>query len=112
MRRLGNPARPGEVNYHMFDRYTAAHAATGIGLGVARLKWWQALIFAVGWEIIETPLKRAIPQIFPYDSEDTFLNAAGDVVGMMTGYGVWRLLDSAAKRREARRSLPATSDDR
>lgn len=97
--RLGNPgARDGEVNFSLFDRYTVAHYATGIGLGVMRLKWWQALIFAVGWEIVESPLKRAIPKAFPYSSEDTLTNAAGDVLGMMAGWGTWKLIDKAATR--------------
>lgn len=97
-KKLGNSkAKDGEVNYDLFDRYTVAHFATGIGLGVARLKWWQALMFAVGWEIIETPLKRAIPGIFPYSSEDTLKNAAGDAIGMMAGWGAWRLLDRASR---------------
>lgn len=97
--RLGNQkARNGEVNYHLFDRYTVAHYATGIGLGVMRLKWWQALLFSVGWEIIETPLKRAIPGAFPYSSEDTLVNALGDTIGMMAGWGSWQLLERATKR--------------
>lgn len=97
-KRLGNArAKDGEVNYDLFDRYTVAHFAAGIGLGVARLKWWQALIFAVGWEIVETPLKRAIPGVFPYSSEDTLRNAAGDAIGMMAGWGVWRLLEKASR---------------
>lgn len=105
MRRLGNPARPGEVNYHLVDRYTVAHFATGVGLGVARLQWWQALIFAVGWEIVETPLKRAIPKAFPYHSEDSLANALGDVAGMMAGWGTWKLIDAKADAM-ARKSLP------
>lgn len=91
-KQLGNPARKGEVNYHMFDRYTVAHFATGIGLGVMRLNWWQAAIFAIGWELIETPLKRAIPRAFPYSSEDTLANATGDALGMMAGWAIWQLI--------------------
>ena len=95
---LGNPARPGEVNYDFFDRYTAAHFATGIGLGVARLNWWQAALFAIGWEIIESPLKRAVPRAFPYSSEDTLSNAAGDVLGMMAGWGSWQIISHASRK--------------
>ena len=98
-RRLGNPkARNGEVNYSLFDRYTVAHYATGIGLGVMRLKWWQALLFSIGWEIIETPLKRAVPGVFPYSSEDTLVNAIGDTIGMMAGWGSWKLIEKASTR--------------
>lgn len=92
-RRLGNPAaRPGQVNFHFVDRYTVAHFAAGIGLGVMRLNWWQAALFAVGWEIIETPLKRAVPKAFPYSSEDTLANATGDALGMFAGWATWKLI--------------------
>lgn len=95
--KLGNPSKPGEVNYDFFDRYTVAHFATGIGLGVMRLNWWQAALFAIGWEIIESPLKRAVPRAFPYSSEDTLANAAGDVLGMMAGWGSWQLISRASR---------------
>jgi hypothetical protein len=91
-------AKSGEVNYHLFDRYTVAHFATGIGLGVMRLNWWQAALFAIGWEIIESPLKRAVPRAFPYSSEDTLANAFGDALGMMAGWGAWQIVDRRARR--------------
>jgi hypothetical protein len=95
---IGNPSRPGEVNHGMFDRYALAHGAVGVGLGVARAKWWQALAFTVAWELVESPLKRRFPRAFPYSSEDTMRNAIGDSIAVMAGWGLWKLLEKAAER--------------
>jgi hypothetical protein len=96
---IDNPAKPGEINYHLFDRYTIAHGCVGVGLGVMRAKWWQALLFTIGWEIIETPLKRAFPRAFPYSSEDSLANAVGDSMAVMAGWAGWKMLERAADRR-------------
>jgi hypothetical protein len=41
------------------DKYTLAHYAFGVVLGAARLPWWAALAVAIGWEVVERPLKVA-----------------------------------------------------
>jgi len=92
---LSNPGREavrGEINYPPVDRFTAAHYAWGVIMGAARLPWWGALTIAIGWEILERPLKRAVPGAFPHSTQDTVANAVGDAVGMMAGWGTWRLL--------------------
>ena len=92
---LGNPGREavaGEINYPAVDRFTAAHYAWGVILGAARLPWWGAAIFAVGWEFVERPLKRAMPKAFPHSTQDTIANATGDAIAMMAGYGTWQLM--------------------
>jgi len=90
---IGQPATPGQINYALFDRYTIAHGAVGVGLGVMRAKWWQALALTVAWELIETPIKRRFPGAFPYKTEDSLQNAIGDSIGVMAGWGAWKLLE-------------------
>lgn len=74
------------------DRYTVGHGMIGFLLGLARLPWWAALGAAVGWELIENPIKRAMPEWFPVGISDTAENAALDVAAWMAGYGAARLL--------------------
>ena len=75
----------------LVDRYTAAHYAAGIVLGAARLPWWAALSLAIGWEIVERPLKREFPDLFPQAIQDSWSNMAGDASSMMAGWATWRL---------------------
>jgi len=102
-RGLSNPgnrtAYPGEINYPPLDRFTAAHYAVGVILGAARVPWWGALIFAVGWEIIERPIKRAAPRLFPHGTQDTVPNMICDALAMVGGYTTWQLLPPAPTER-------------
>lgn len=96
-RRLGaaRTARPGEINYPAIDRFTLAHYAWGVILGASRFPLWGALAFAVGWEIIERPLKRRLPRIFPHGTQDTVPNMIGDASAMLLGWATWRVLPPA-----------------
>jgi hypothetical protein len=78
------------INNNAVDRYTLAHFAWGVILGAARLPWWGTAGAAVGWEIIERPLKNHFPKVFPYSSQDTLANAAVDALAIMAGWGLWR----------------------
>ncbi len=84
-------ARPGEINGSAFDRFTVGHAAVGVILGLVRVPWWVALGTAVGWEIIERPLKRHVPQMFPHATQDSLPNALVDVAAMVLGWGAMSL---------------------
>lgn len=81
------------------DRYTLAHGAVGVLMGAMRFPFWAAAGTAVGWEAIERPLKDRLPDLFPYNSQDSWKNVVGDVAGMMAGYGLWRLLVYLANRK-------------
>lgn len=92
---IGNPqrtARNNEVNFHIVDRFTLVHFGVGVVLGLIGFKWWAAAGTAIGWEVIERPLKRTIPQIFPHSTQDTFANAAGDATAMVVGWGIVRAM--------------------
>ena len=89
---LGRAARRGEINGDAVDRFTLAHGAAGVLLGLGRVPWWAALGLAVGWELAERPLKRAVPRIFPHASQDSLANATCDVLAVMLGWGAMKLL--------------------
>jgi len=80
------------INVDPVDRFTIGPFAVGTLLGLARMPWWGAVAFAVGWEIIEDPLKDWIPGIFPHASHDSFTNSAFDAIAMVSGWAVIQLL--------------------
>lgn len=83
------PARAG-VNKEAVDAFTLAHIAFGALLGIIGVPWWVAAGFAVGWELLERPMKATTPQMFPVSSQDSFANAAFDAVGMFGGWAAAR----------------------
>ncbi len=95
---LSAPARralPGEIDFPPTDRFTAGHFAIGVLMGLVKTPWWGATGVAVGWEVLERPLKRSVPAFFPtYPdvTQDTLPNAAVDAVAMIVGWGITRLL--------------------
>lgn len=78
-------ALPGEINFPLFDRYTLAHAAMGAVLGAVGVSPRGVLALAVGWEVVERPLKVLVPAIFPSETQDSLLNSAGDIAAMVGG---------------------------
>lgn len=85
-------ALPGEINHDAVDRFTIGHAAVGTIMGLARLPWWVAITVAIGWEVIENPLKDRFPQLFPHATHDTLANATFDALAMIAGYAFIRAL--------------------
>lgn len=98
------PAAPGEINGDAFDRYTLGHLAAGVLLGLGRVPLPAALVVAVGWELLENPLKNAVPSAFPHSTHDSFKNAAVDAAAVMLG---WAAMRSLPKPKQA---LPAEQD--
>lgn len=76
----------------VFDRYTLGHAAAGALYAWMGLKWPTAMALAFGWELLENPLKRNLPSVFPDACQDSAPNAVGDVLAVVAAYGVTRLL--------------------
>lgn len=79
-------ASPGEINGDVVDRFTLAHGAAGVLAGSVGVGPLGALALAVGWEIVERPLKRALPGAFPNATQDTWGNMVGDVGAFMIGW--------------------------
>jgi hypothetical protein len=90
-------AEPGEINWPPFDRFTLGHLAVGIMLGLIRMPWWGAGTFAVGWEIVERPMKDNFPGLFPHATQDTLPNAVVDAAAMMVGWGIIQLFPKDVK---------------
>jgi hypothetical protein len=87
-------ATNGQIDHHTIDRYTPAHAAVGFVMGIARAPWWLAVSTAVGWEVVESRLKQARPDLFHQPTEDTPENAVVDAAAWILGWGVgYRLTD-------------------
>jgi hypothetical protein len=61
-------------------------------MGAARFPWWAAVGVAIGWEIVERPLKDRFGKHFPYSTQDTKINALIDAMAMVSGYAAWRAL--------------------
>lgn len=76
----------------------------GAALGLVRAPWWLSLLLAVGWEVVERPLKRATPGGYWHKdaegkpTQDTWGNMTGDVVGWTAGWAAGRGLRRAADR--------------
>lgn len=83
-------SQPGEINYEAIDRFTIPHASAGVVLGAARLPFWAVALIAVGWELVERPLKDAAPSLFPRRSQDSAVNATFDALAMIGGWALWR----------------------
>jgi hypothetical protein len=88
------PARKGESNYEMFDRYTLMHAGIGAALGAAGVSPGLAFWSTVGWEIVEPQLKRTNPRLFPKSSIDSAANKVGDFAAFMGAYFLMRERES------------------
>jgi len=93
-------AAPGELNHAIVDVYSLAHGSIGvIAALVVGLGFWATLALAVGWEIFEHVAKNVVPRLFPFPTQDTLLNSAGDVLSTMVGWTIARLARRGWTRR-------------
>ena len=80
---------PGEQA--LVDRWTTGHGAIGVLYGsVTNMPWWLAAALAVGWEIVENPLKDRYPDFFPDSKYDSLPTAVGDAAAVMIGFWLGR----------------------
>lgn len=93
-------ALPGEINHGPVDRWTLGHIGVGWGLGLFRAPWWVALGVALGWELIENPMKKHVFRTMVGSTQDTFVNSAIDVAALMAGWGMIMALPPPVRRRE------------
>lgn len=76
------------VNKNIVDRYTYGHFGVGMFIGAWNAPEWLAVLIAVGYEIIEHPIKQKLSNIFPTKTDESFKNAAMDAVTMYAGYKI------------------------
>lgn len=74
------------INQRPVDRFTLAHLVGGFIAGELGAPPAVAVAVAVGWELLERPLKRAAPGAFPNPSQDSLSNAAVDAAAFLGGY--------------------------
>jgi len=86
------PARPGEINYALLDRFTFAHFGIGIGYGLLGFTFNVSIGLAFAWELLENPLKANLPFLFPHATADTFRNIVGDILALTVGWAVVQYL--------------------
>ena len=79
-------AKKNEINGVYFDRFTFLHFGSGYVFGKLPVNPIEALIVAVGWEIVEDRLKKSYPKYFPNATYDTKENALTDVGAFMLAY--------------------------
>ena len=85
-------AKPGEVNHDCVDRFTFVHATIGVVYGLVGLGFTSACVLAIGWELIENPLKAYVPRVFPNATRDTLRNALCDTLAVLGGWSAVALL--------------------
>ena len=81
-----------QINKVPVDRFTMAHMGVGMILGALQIRERYAIGIAVGWELLEIPLKKKIPAMFPHSSQDIPANAVIDAFSMYAGYKIVTLL--------------------
>ncbi len=74
----------------MVDRFTLVHASLGAGYALVGLPFLVTLGLALLWEVVEDPLKAALPALFPHATADTLQNATGDVLALLGGWAIVR----------------------
>lgn len=85
-------ATPGAINGDPVDRFTLAHAGVGFGYGLLKLPFVATVVLAIGWELLERPLKDRFPAMFPHASQDTAPNALLDSAAVLGGWALGRSL--------------------
>jgi hypothetical protein len=96
-------AAPGDVNHALLDSFSLVHVAAGVVFGALGLPFVPMLVLAFGWEIAEHLLKDCIPGAFVHPTQDTLLNAAGDIVVALLGWALGRAARLSARNVRHRR---------
>ncbi len=74
------------VNESVIDIWTTAHFAWGVFARAVKLPLWLTVALATAFEVVEVPLERVFPSVFPYRTTDTLDNAIGDVAAVTAGW--------------------------
>ncbi len=79
-----------EVPKSPIDVYTIGHLAWGAILASIGVPFWGAFAASVVFEIVENPMKKHIPQLFPETVLDPPGNQVMDTVGVLAGWALIR----------------------
>ena len=78
------------INQDPLDRFTLVHALSGVLAAKAGATLPQVVFLAVGWELLERPLKIKYGRYFPHPSQDSLVNATLDASAMVIAYLIAR----------------------
>ena len=81
------------INERPVDRFTLGHFLVGVILQRAGVTFRRAAIAGVAWELLERPLKAAVPGLFPHPQQDSMANASLDVLAWIGGYWAAEVTD-------------------
>ncbi|MBI4208503.1 MAG: hypothetical protein HY538_02200 [Deltaproteobacteria bacterium] len=84
------PAKKGEINYSLIDRFTLVHFMIGFGYDLLGLSLGLVVLLALVWELLENPLKAHLPFMFPHGTADTLQNSVGDTLAVILGWIISR----------------------
>jgi len=100
------------MNHWFVDGMSLIHLVIGIGLGLFRVRLWLMLAVAITWEVAEHVLKIHRPAMFVFPTQDSLMNALGDILFAAVGWmlagriGAAGGVNPASDRRPARRTIP------
>jgi len=76
------------MNTELFDRFTLFHLLAGYVAKKFGISFTNTVIFSIAFEILESPLKQANPDLFPHPSPDTTTNMIGDTLAVIVGWNL------------------------
>ena len=57
-------------------------------LSAKLLGFTKTVLFSIAFELLESPLKQANPDLFPHPSPDTTTNMIGDTIAVIVGWNL------------------------
>ncbi len=101
----------GQINHPLLDPFSLVHFGVGLGLGIFGFGLLPSIGIAVLWEVAEHLLKNCLPHAFVFPSQDTLVNAVGDVLATVVGWRVVQPLSPERQRREQRRQVQQRGEE-
>ena len=76
------------MNTELFDRFTLFHLLAGYAAKKFGISFTTTILFSIAFELLESPLKQANPDLFPHPSPDTPTNMIGDTIAVIVGWNL------------------------
>lgn len=86
------PARPGDINWPLVDRFTFVHFTLGVLYAYLDFNFFTSFMLAIFWEVLENSLKAYVPMLFPHATADTWRNSLGDILAVCLGWILFAFL--------------------
>ena len=76
------------MNTELFDRFTLFHLLAGYAAKKFGISFTKTILLSIAFELLESPLKQANPDLFPHPSPDTPTNMIGDTIAVIVGWNL------------------------